>query len=119
MKHAKTRPHYPRTLIDLQHLEGGSYGRLTLIARDSDTLEIQLGSDFVRINAEGAFEIGELLTKFGGGPPRERIEVEIKEDEDEDGEDDERVVVTVTEDPQPKLPRTRRAARRRSEPPTV
>ena len=100
----KKQPHhrYPQTLIDFQHLEGGQYGNLRMIARDRDTLEIQLGSDFVRINADGASQIAQALECFSGAPQQLIMEV-----------DDETDVVVEPISEEPKLPRPRRAPRRR------
>ncbi len=97
----KKHSRYPQTLIRFQHLEGGAYGTLTLVARDRDTLEVQLGSDFVRINADGASQVAQALESFSGAM---LTDVEV---------DDTDVVVEVSP-PEPKLPRSRRSSQRRS-----
>ena len=106
----KRHHRYPQTLISFQHLEGGSYGILTMIARDRDTLEIQLGNDFVRINADGASQIAQALEGFVGAGMVLEVEAESEETE----------VVIETPDrddrPEPKLPRSRRPSRRRASP---
>jgi hypothetical protein len=103
---------YPQTLVNLRNLEGGSYGSFALIARDRNLLEIQLGTDFVRISADGAARIGEVLTRFAGGPPLERVVIEAEEEEEE--EEEREVVVTLKNEP-PTLvqPKSRRPAPRR------
>jgi hypothetical protein len=110
VKKTQSLHRYPQTLVNLRNLEGGTYGSFALIARDRDTLEIQLGTDFVRINADGASKIGEVLTRFAGGPPPERVVIEAEEEEDEGPE----VVVTLKNEP-PTLvqPKPRRPAPRR------
>lgn len=108
----RIKSRYPLTLLDLRNLEGGSYGRFTLVARDPDTLEIQLGSDFVRINAEGARKVGEVFERFACGPS-EHVQIDVEEEPDGD------VVVTVKEDEGPKLPRRRaRKTQRGNMPPS-
>ena len=104
----KRHPRYPHTLISFQHLEGGTYGTLAMIARDRDTLEIQLGSDFVRINADGASQIAQALESFAGACMVVEVEAEATETD---------VVVEAAErEAEPRLPRSRRAPRRRSSP---
>jgi hypothetical protein len=92
--------------VSFQHLEGGSYGTLTMIARDRDTLEIQLGNDFVRMNPDGASQIAQALEVFSGSPVDLIAEV--------DEETEEADVVVEPEPPQPRLARARRVARRRA-----
>jgi hypothetical protein len=93
---------FPRTLITFQNLEGGSYGTLTMIAVNLDTLEIRLGNDFVRINSDGASDIAEACARFAGGPPPDVV-LETEEEED----------VTVEAREESLLARPRRASRRR------
>ncbi len=95
---------YPQTLVRFQHLEGGSYGTLTLVARDRDTLEVQLGNDFVRINADGASQIAQALECFAGPSPEVLVEVEADVEESE----------VVVEREAPKGLRPRAASRRRA-----
>jgi hypothetical protein len=102
----KKHPRYPYTLINFQHLEGGVYGTLAMIARDRDTLEIQLGSDFVRINADGASQIAQALESFAGACMVVEVEAETTETE----------VETTVRVEEPQLARPRRAPRRRSSP---
>jgi hypothetical protein len=99
---------YPQTLVNLRNLEGGTYGSFALIARSRDILEIQLGTDFVRISADGAAQIGEVMTRFAGGPRPEEV---VLEEEEEEEVDEREVVVTLKHD-QPALaqPKPRRAA---------
>ena len=99
--------HYPKTLIDLQHLEGGIYGNLTFVAIDHESLEIRLGSDFVRVSADVASDIAEACARFAGGPSPELV-VEVEEEEEE------RDVVVEVERAEPRLARARRPARRRA-----
>ena len=101
----KKHSRYPHTLISFQHLEGGVYGTLAMIARDRDTLEIQLGSDFVRINADGASQIAQALESFAGSCMV--VEVEATETE---------VIEETVREEEPQLARPRRAPRRRSVP---
>lgn len=103
----KKHPRYPHTLISFQHLEGGVYGTLAMIARDRDTLEIQLGSDFVRINADGASQIAQALESFAGACMVVEVETETTETE---------VVETTVREEEPQLARPRRAPRRRPSP---
>ena len=94
---------FPQTLIAFQNLEGGSYGRLEMVAIHRDQVEIRLGNDFVRVDADGVSHIAEACARFVGGPPPQVI---IEEEEEE---------VEVEEEPeQPKLVRSRRPVRRRS-----
>jgi hypothetical protein len=95
---------YPQTLVKFQNLEGGSYGTLAMIARDRDTLEIQLGNDFVRINADGASQIAQALECFVGAPPDVVVEVE--------SETDTEVIVEPPPSNDPRLARPRRSRRR-------
>jgi hypothetical protein len=101
------KPHhrFPQTLISFQHLEGGVYGTLAIIARDRDTIEVQLGNDFVRMNADGASQIAQALEMFAGTPPELVVEVEE--------ETEEREVVEAPLSEEPRLTRARRAPRRR------
>jgi hypothetical protein len=105
VKKQQSHHRYPQTLVSFQHLEGGSYGTLTLIAIDRDTLEVRLGSDFVRMNADGASHVAEACARFAGGPPPEIVVEEVEEEE--------RDVVVEVERAEPKLGRARRAPRRR------
>jgi hypothetical protein len=98
---------YPQTLISFQHLEGGSYGTLTMVARDRDTLEVQLGNDFVRINADGASQIAQALECFAGVSP---LAVEVDVETDVETEETE----TVVEREPRKLSRPRAPSRRRA-----
>ena len=102
MKKQSVHPRFPQTLIAFQNLEGGSYGTLSMIALTCDTLEVRLGNDFVRINADGASQIAQALECFSGAPPQLIVEV-----------DDETDVVVEPISEEPKLPRPRRAPRRR------
>ena len=103
----KRHPRYPYTLVSFQHLEGGIYGTVAMIARDRDTLEIQLGSDFVRINADGASQIAQALETFVGACMVVEVEAEATETE---------VVIEAEREEGPRLPRSRRSPRRRSSP---
>jgi hypothetical protein len=103
MKKQASHHKYPQTLVAFQHLEGGSYGTLSLVAIDRDTLEVRLGSDFVRMNADGASHVAEACARFAGGPPEIIVEAE----------DEGRDVVVEVDRVEPKLERPRRAARRR------
>jgi len=103
----QSHPRFPQTLIRFQGLEGGVYGTLTLVARDRDTLEIQLGNDFVRINAEGASQIAQALELFSGAPVDMVVEVEEEEERDTD------VVVEPEPPAEPRLARPKRPSRRR------
>jgi hypothetical protein len=104
MKKQSVHPRFPQTLIAFQNLEGGSYGTLSMIALTCDTLEVRLGNDFVRINADGAAHIAEACARFVGGPPPEVV-VEIEEEESD--------VTVEVERGEPRLARPRRASRRR------
>lgn len=95
---------YPQTLISFQHLEGGSYGTLAMIARDRDTLEVQLGNDFVRINADGASQIAQALEVFAGMP--NALVVEVEEEAEEE-------IIVEPSAEEPRLARPKKGARRR------
>jgi hypothetical protein len=99
---------YPQTLVSFQHLEGGSYGTLAMIARDRDTLEVQLGNDFVRINADGASQIAQALEVFAGMP--NALVVEVEEEAEAEAEAEIIVEPPVQE---PRLARPKKGARRR------
>lgn len=101
----KKHSRYPITLVSFQHLEGGSYGTLAMIARDRDTLEVRLGSDFVRINADGASQIAQALESFVG--PGAVLELEAETEEETEIEVEEPRLA------EPRLARLRRPARRR------
>lgn len=97
---------YPQTLISFQHLEGGMYGSFAIIARDRDTIEVQLGNDFVRMNTDGASQVAQALEMFAGAPPELVVEVDQETEEDVITESE-----TVIEERE--LPRARRVAPRR------
>jgi len=103
MKKQSVHHRFPQTLIAFQNLEGGSYGTLSMIAVTSDTLEVRLGNDFVRVNADGAAHIAEACARFAGGPPAEIVEIEEEETD----------VTVEVERGEPRLARPRRPARRR------
>ncbi len=98
---------YPQTLISFQHLEGGVYGTLSIIARDRDTLELQLGSDFVRLNVDAATQVAAAVEMFVGAPPELVVEVE------EETEEREVVIEAPPSEDEPRLVRPKRSTRRR------
>ena len=64
MKRQKTHRHFPRQIARFQHLQGGQYGTLVLIALTDDTLELQLGGDFVQFTREQAEHLRGAVQKF-------------------------------------------------------
>src|SRR5205823_5998632 len=103
-KPMKKHSRYPHTLISFQHLEGGTYGTLSMIARDRDTMEVRLGSDFVRIDADGASQIAQAIESFVGTGMVLEVEAETVEETE--------VVVEEPRAVEPRLGRPRRPARR-------
>lgn len=109
MKKQPVLHRYPHTLLDLNGLSGGSYGRLSLTVVDRQTAELRLGSDFVRLTPTIARKVEDALMRFA--PPEGlHIEEEVRVDEG-----DEEVVVRIKEDVRP-LPRKRST---RPRPPTI
>jgi putative ubiquitin-RnfH superfamily antitoxin RatB of RatAB toxin-antitoxin module len=106
MKKQQLHPRFPKTLASYQHLEGGIYGTLSLVALDPGTLEVRLGSDFVRVNADVASQLAEACAHFAGSPVEMFIETEAVEEIDEDDD--------VVEVEQPRLARPKRSSRRRA-----
>jgi hypothetical protein len=110
MKKQAHNPRYPKTLMSLQHLEGGIYGTLSLVARDPNTLEIRLGADFVRVTPDVASQMAESCARFAGRAPVEVVvaTAEVEEDFEETEEEE-----PESEPPAPRLVRPKRAAKRR------
>lgn len=111
MKKQTQHPRYPKTLLSLQHLEGGIYGTLALVARDPNTLEVRLGADFVRVTPDVASQMAESCARFAGTAP---VEVVVAADVEEDFEEEEEEGAPESEPPAPRLVRPKRSAKRRS-----
>jgi hypothetical protein len=61
---SKHRTHFPRTISRFTALEGGQYGTATLLAITPETLEVQLGGDFVQFSRRQAEELRNAVGRF-------------------------------------------------------
>ena len=60
----KLHRNFPRPIARFLQLQGGQYGTLDLLALTDDTLELQLGGDFVQFTREQAEDLLEAVQKF-------------------------------------------------------
>jgi len=111
MKRQKTHRHFPRQIARFQHLQGGQYGTLVLIALTDDTLELQLGGDFVQFTREQAEDLRDAVQKFLCLEEEEEERREYREEER--AEEIAEEVVEVVEELLERAP----ASERPSEPP--
>jgi hypothetical protein len=103
---------FPRTIARFLQLEGGQYGTLDLVALTEETLELQLGADFVQFTREQAEDLRDAVQTFldvecAEEPKRgDRVEERVEE----------RVEVVENELPsEPPVPTRRKRARATSE----
>ena len=98
MRH-KTHRSFPRHIARFRHLQGGQYGTLELVALTDDTLELQLGSDFVQFTREQAEDLREAVKKFLCLEEEEEERRERREERREEREEElaEEVVAVVEE----------------------
>src|SRR5437016_4144062 len=64
MRRQKIHRHFPRQIARFLHLQGGQYGTLVLMALTDDTLELQLGGDFVQFTREQSEDLRDAVQKF-------------------------------------------------------
>jgi hypothetical protein len=61
---SKHRIHFPHTISRFTALEGGQYGTADLVAITPETLEFQLGGDFVQFSRRQAEQLRNAVDRF-------------------------------------------------------
>jgi hypothetical protein len=99
-----THHRFPKSLLTLEDLEGGDFGTLEVTALDRNTVQIELGGDYVALDRSQWAAVRAAIDPLFGVD----LEVDVTATTDNDG--DEVVDAEVVERVPPARPRRRRTA---------
>ena len=111
------QPTFPRPIARFTQLQGGQYGTLELVALTDDTMELQLGGDFVQFTREQAEDLQEAVEKFLCLEEEEEARRERREERREAREEREEEIAEAVVEVAEELLERAPASDRPSEPP--